>query len=119
MAKAPDAYRTISEAAEEVGVPAHVLRFWETKFRVLQPLKRTGGRRLYRPEDLAALKALKSLLHEQGYTIRGVQQLQKSGALRRIIGGEPSGPAPDANVLEAALDRLEAASARLKSALGG
>ncbi len=73
--KAAGAFRTISEAAEELNVPQHVLRFWETKFPRLQPLKRGGGRRYYRPEDLALLKRIADLLYTQGYTIKGVQRL--------------------------------------------
>jgi DNA-binding transcriptional MerR regulator len=71
--KSDSAFRTISEAAEEIGVPAHVLRFWETRFTQLQPLKRAGGRRYYRPADMALLRQIRSLLHDQGMTIRGAQ----------------------------------------------
>ena len=117
MAKAPDAYRTISEAAEEVGVPAHVLRFWETRFSVLKPMKRAGDRRLYRPQDMATLRALKSLLHDQGYTIRGVQQLQRNGKLRGLTGGDAPVAAVTGRGVEAALARLEAVSAGLRAAL--
>lgn len=71
--KSDSAFRTISEAADEIGVPAHVLRFWETRFAQLQPLKRAGGRRYYRPADMALLRQIKGLLHDQGMTIRGAQ----------------------------------------------
>lgn len=71
--KADSAFRTISEAADEIGVPAHVLRFWETRFGQLQPLKRAGGRRYYRPADMALLRQIKALLHDGGMTIRGAQ----------------------------------------------
>ena len=71
--KADTAFRTISEAADEIGVPAHVLRFWETRFSQLQPLKRAGGRRYYRPADMALLRQIKTLLHDGGMTIRGTQ----------------------------------------------
>ncbi|MBU6166500.1 MAG: MerR family transcriptional regulator [Alphaproteobacteria bacterium] len=72
-AKADSAFRTISEAADDVGVPAHVLRFWESRFPQLQPLKRAGGRRYYRPADMALLRRIKALLQDQGMTIRGAQ----------------------------------------------
>jgi DNA-binding transcriptional MerR regulator len=77
--KSAQAFRTISEAADELNVPQHVLRFWETKFGQLQPLKRGGGRRYYRPEDLALLKRIADLLYTQGYTIKGVQRLLEEG----------------------------------------
>lgn len=73
--KSAQAFRTISEAADELNVPQHVLRFWETKFGQLQPLKRGGGRRYYRPEDLTLLRRIADLLYTQGYTIKGVQRL--------------------------------------------
>lgn len=72
--KSPDAYRTISEAAKEADLPAHVLRFWESKFTQLKPLKRNGGRRLYRPQDIQLLKGLRRLLYEEGFTIKGAQK---------------------------------------------
>ena len=75
--KAPGAFRTISEVAEELSVPQHVLRFWESKFTQVRPLKRGGGRRYYRPEDVALLRLIRGLLYEQGYTIRGVQKVLK------------------------------------------
>jgi DNA-binding transcriptional MerR regulator len=76
--KAEGAFKTISEVAEELDLPAHVLRFWETKFSQIQPLKRSGGRRYYRPADIETIARIRELLHHQGYTIRGVQQLFKS-----------------------------------------
>ena len=88
MAKSPNAFRSISEAADEVGVPQHVLRFWETKFTFITPVKRAGGRRFYRPQDVAVLRAVKTLLHDDGLTIRGVQRLHKDGGLKRLLGGE-------------------------------
>jgi DNA-binding transcriptional MerR regulator len=83
--KAADAYRTISEVAEDVGVPQHVLRFWETKFTMIRPLKRGGNRRYYRPEDVALLKVINSLLYTEGYTIRGVQKLLREQGARALI----------------------------------
>lgn len=84
MAKGPDAFRTISEAAEAVGAPQHVLRFWETKFPFVVPVKRAGGRRFYRPQDIVVLKAIRRLLHDEGLTIKGVQRLHKDQGLARL-----------------------------------
>ena len=75
VAKGPNAFRTISEAADELGVPQHVLRFWETKFSFIRPMKRAGGRRFYRPQDVAVLNGVRTLLHSEGLTIKGVQKL--------------------------------------------
>ncbi|MFQ5985103.1 MAG: MerR family transcriptional regulator [Alphaproteobacteria bacterium] len=80
--KSPAAFRTISEVAAELGVAQHVLRFWESKFSQVRPLKRGGGRRYYRPEDVELLRSLKFLLYVEGYTIRGVQKLLRDGALK-------------------------------------
>ena len=141
MAKSPNAFRTISEAADEVGAPQHVLRFWETKFTFVAPLKRAGGRRFYRPQDIVLLKAVKRLLHEDGLTIKGVQRLHKEQGLKRIAvygdpGGlvvfEPEGGAPAAGQtstpaaaptagssvrLRQVLAELEGARARLEAVL--
>tara|TARA_B100001123_G_C15109469_1_gene946854 strand:+ start:140 stop:838 length:699 start_codon:yes stop_codon:yes gene_type:complete len=76
--KAKNAFRTISEVSEELDVPQHVLRFWETKFTVVKPMKRAGGRRYYRPQDVELLKQIQRLLHDDGYTIKGVQKVLKS-----------------------------------------
>jgi DNA-binding transcriptional MerR regulator len=73
--KAPDAFRTISEVADELDLPQHVLRFWESRFREIKPMKRGGGRRYYRPEDVDLLRGIKHLLYGEGYTIRGVQRI--------------------------------------------
>lgn len=137
MAKSPNAFRTISEAAEEVGSPQHVLRFWETKFDFLTPLKRAGGRRFYRPQDIVLLRAVKRLLHEEGLTIKGVQRLHKEQGLKRLahygdpdgsVAFEPDGAAPAAGVVSApvgsssvrlrqVLAELEGARARLEAVL--
>ena len=85
MAKGPNAFRTISEAAEELGVPQHVLRFWETKFSFIRPMKRAGGRRFYRPQDIAVLSGVRALLHAEGYTIKGVQKLHREQGLTHVI----------------------------------
>jgi DNA-binding transcriptional MerR regulator len=90
MAKGPNAFRTISEAAEDIGAPQHVLRFWETKFTFVSPLKRAGGRRFYRPQDIALLKAVRRLLHEQGLTIKGVQRLHRELGVQKLASyGDP------------------------------
>ena len=97
MAKGPEAFRTISEAADELSVPQHVLRFWETKFAFIRPMKRAGGRRFYRPSDIAVLRGVRRLLHDEGYTIKGVQRLHREEGLRRLVGaggGEGGAPAP-------------------------
>lgn len=86
--KAPGAFRTISEVADELGVQQHVLRFWETKFTQVKPLKRGGGRRYYRPEDVALLKKIHTLLYTEGYTIKGVQKLLKTLGKAQILAGE-------------------------------
>lgn len=75
--KSPDAFRTISEVSAELDVPQHVLRFWETKFRVVKPLKRGGGRRYYRPSDIELIRGIRDLLYKHGFTIRGAQKLLK------------------------------------------
>ena len=75
--KSPQAFRTISEVSNEVNIPAHVLRFWETKFPNINPLKRSGNRRYYRPEDVKLIIKIKTLLYENGYTVKGVQKLLK------------------------------------------
>lgn len=94
IGKSADAFRTISEVADDLEVPQHVLRFWETKFPQIQPLKRGGGRRYYRPEDVDLLRAVRGLLYDQGYTIKGVQKLLRDGNLRldggRVVEALPS-----------------------------
>ena len=97
--KSATAFRTISEVADDLEVPQHVLRFWETKFPQIRPMKRGGGRRYYRPEDIDLLRAIRDLLYEQGYTIKGVQKLMREGGLK--IGEE--------GVVEAPADAAESA----------
>lgn len=101
--KSADAFRTISEVADELEVPQHVLRFWETKFAQIRPLKRGGGRRYYRPEDIDLLRAIRGLLYDKGYTIKGVQKLIREGGLK-LADGEV---VPD---IPGALEGEEAAS---------
>ncbi len=115
MEKSPDAFRTISEVADDLDLPQHVLRFWETRFLQIKPMKRGGGRRYYRPEDVELLKGIRHLLYDHGYTIKGVQKLLKANgnkfvaaiasgdlatieALAASSNEEP--PAPKAGVLE-------------------
>ena len=84
MAKSPDAFRTISEVAEWLNTPAHVLRFWESKFTQIKPVKRAGGRRYYRPGDMLLLGGIKKLLHEDGMTIKGAQKLLRSDGIKKV-----------------------------------
>lgn len=85
MAKSPEAFRTISEAASELELPQHVLRFWETRFSHIKPLKRGGGRRYYRPDDVALLRGIRHLLYDKGFTIKGVQRILKEQGVRHVI----------------------------------
>ena len=86
MDKAPDAFRTISEVADHLETPAHVLRFWESRFPQIRPVKRAGGRRYYRPADVALLTGIKRLLHDEGLTIRGVQKILREQGVRHVAG---------------------------------
>jgi len=83
--KSPEAFRTISEVSKDLSLPQHVLRFWETKFAQIKPIKRGGGRRYYRPEDVDLLKGIKNLLYSDGYTIRGVQKVIKENGSKNIL----------------------------------
>lgn len=94
MSKGPEAFRTISEVAEDLDLPQHVLRFWETRFAQIKPLKRGGGRRYYRPDDVDLLRGIRQLLYGEGYTIKGVQRILKEQGPRFVIGagrGETEG----------------------------
>jgi DNA-binding transcriptional MerR regulator len=82
--KGPDAFRTISEVAHDLGLPQHVLRFWETRFAQIRPMKRGGGRRYYRPEDVLLLRGIRHLLYEEGYTIHGVQRILRDRGVRHV-----------------------------------
>lgn len=95
--KSPTAFRTISEVADELDVQQHVLRFWETKFSQVKPLKRGGGRRYYRPEDVEILKRIHHLLYTEGYTIKGVQKLLKGQGKTQIITGDVAKPANESS----------------------
>jgi DNA-binding transcriptional MerR regulator len=95
--KAPDAFRTISEVADEIDVPQHVLRFWESRFQQIRPMKRGGGRRFYRPDDIELLRGVRHLLYGEGYTIRGVQRILRehgAGFVQNVwrAGAEPPPP---------------------------
>ncbi|QFT73171.1 MerR family transcriptional regulator [Ruegeria sp. THAF33] len=98
MSKSPDAFRTISEVADWLGVQAHVLRFWESRFTQVKPVKRAGGRRYYRPNDMRLLGGIKKLLHEDGITIKGVQRILREQGVAHVAALSPSlddpGPAP-------------------------
>ncbi|MEH2514350.1 DNA-binding transcriptional MerR regulator [Nitrobacteraceae bacterium AZCC 1564] len=84
MDKAPDAFRTISEVADDLDVPQHVLRFWETRFTQIKPMKRSGGRRYYRPDDVNLLRGIRRLLYGEGYTIRGVQRILREHGVKSV-----------------------------------
>jgi len=95
--KSAEAFRTISEVAQELEVPQHVLRFWESRFPQVRPLKRAGGRRYYRPDDVVLLRRIRQCLYDQGYTIKGVQKLLREGALRSdALPPRPPAPTPAA-----------------------
>jgi DNA-binding transcriptional MerR regulator len=87
MEKSPEAFRTISEVAESMDLPQHVLRFWETRFPQIRPMKRAGGRRYYRPDDVERLRLIKRLLYDEGYTIKGVQKLFKEQGVQALTSG--------------------------------
>ena len=100
MDKSPEAFRTISEVADAMGLPQHVLRFWETRFPQIKPLKRGGGRRYYRPDDVELLNAIKRMLYDEGYTIRGVQKMLREHGAKALAAQTPAG----ANAAEAPED---------------
>ena len=114
--KSSDAFRTISEVSAALDVPAHVLRFWETKFTSLRPLKRSGGRRYYRPDDVAVLARIRDLLYEDGFTIKGAQRFLKSKeALAQTGAVTDSAASGDASDLAAIQVILDSARKRLAS----
>jgi DNA-binding transcriptional MerR regulator len=98
--KSPDAFRTISEVAEDLDLPQHVLRFWETRFNQIRPMKRGGGRRYYRPDDVELLRGIRHLLYGEGYTIKGVQRILKEQGVRFVmeIWRNPGVPIPNGKV---------------------
>jgi DNA-binding transcriptional MerR regulator len=110
--KAPDAFRTISEVADEIDVPQHVLRFWESRFSHIRPMKRGGGRRYYRPDDIDLLRGIRHLLYGEGYTIRGVQRIlrEHGGAFVQNVwrvGAEPPPPLLEEDIQDAAAGSAE------------
>ena len=113
VVKSAAAFRTISEVASELGLPQHVLRFWESKFPQIRPMKRGGGRRYYRPEDLDLLRRIRSLLYDEGYTIKGVQKILRDQNGRGAHGDQPleaeedsASGSPEADLKRAALREL-------------
>ncbi len=112
MDKAPDAFRTISEVADEIDVPQHVLRFWESRFQQIRPMKRGGGRRYYRPDDVDLLRGVRHLLYGQGYTIRGVQRILKEQGIGFVQNVWRAGAEPPPPEDEAADEIATAAAAR-------
>ena len=103
MDKAPDAFRTISEVADDLDIPQHVLRFWETRFAQIKPMKRSGGRRYYRPDDVDLLKGIRRLLYGEGYTIRGVQRILKEHGVKSVQGLADSSAAVTFGAIEEAI----------------
>ena len=117
--KSATAFRTISEVAGALDLPQHVLRFWETKFKQIRPMKRGGGRRYYRPEDVALLRRIQSLLYDEGYTIKGVQKLLRDGALKKADFPEETSVAKNDDLdseVKSAIDELENLRAELTAA---
>jgi DNA-binding transcriptional MerR regulator len=100
--KSPEAFRTISEVSEELGLPQHVLRFWETRFAQVKPMKRSGGRRLYRPDHIALLRGIKALLYDDGLTIKGVQKMLRESGARTVIARGKADAALSLEITEAA-----------------
>jgi DNA-binding transcriptional MerR regulator len=110
MEKGPDAFRTISEVAAELEVPQHVLRFWESRFHEIRPMKRGGGRRFYRPQDLDLLRGIRYLLYGEGYTIRGVQRILREQGQRFVQQvWQPGAPQPTRRAADATARRDELA----------
>ena len=105
MDKAPDAFRTISEVADDLDIPQHVLRFWETRFAQIKPMKRSGGRRYYRPDDVDLLRGIRRLLYGEGYTIRGVQRILKEHGVKSVQGLVDGSSTPSFGAVEDELSR--------------
>lgn len=116
-AKSASAFRTISEVSDELDVPQHVLRFWETKFSHIKPMKRGGGRRYYRPEDVDLLRRIRDLLYTDGYTIKGVQRLLRQNGVKAVLAGRDDSASEEADDAATAEASPEAEPAAGKSAL--
>jgi DNA-binding transcriptional MerR regulator len=121
LEKAPDAFRTISEVADEIDVPQHVLRFWESRFPQIRPMKRGGGRRYYRPDDVDLLRGVRHLLYGEGYTIRGVQRIlrEQGAAFVQNVWRADAEPPPPLSEEDAAVDDTGQVSGRLEPNLFG
>jgi len=115
--KSPSAFRTIGELADELGLPQHILRYWETRFPQLRPLQRAGNRRYYRPEDVSLAKRINLLLNREGYTVKGVQKLLATGGSAAPQPSIAPAPAPQAQMAPATLNALRAIRDRLARAL--
>ena len=115
--KSPDAFKTISEVADELDLPQHVLRFWETRFKQIKPLKRGGGRRYYRPDDVLLLKGIRRLLYSEGYTIKGVQKILKDHGNRFVLSVASGDPVLTSAQGEVPAKRAVAVSQIAKSSL--
>jgi len=116
VTKSPDAFRTISEVADDLGLPQHVLRFWETRFSQIKPMKRGGGRRYYRPEDTDLLAGIQFLLYEKGYTIKGVQRILKDHGNKYVIAagkGEDLTAFTDASAAQSANETASSADGKV------
>lgn len=112
--KAPSAFRTISEVADELNVQQHVLRFWETKFSQIRPLKRGGGRRYYRPEDVDLLKTIHRLLYSEGYTIKGVQKMFREKGKGQVVETEHPKAAENENFTDKQRKALQSIAGELR-----
>ncbi|KAB2943636.1 MerR family transcriptional regulator [Hyphomicrobium sp.] len=121
MTKTAEAFRTISEVAEELEVPKHVLRFWEGRFPQIRPMKRGGGRRYYRPEDMALLRGICHLLHAEGYTIKGVQKILRDQGVDTVkrIGAETAAAAVPAAAAPAPVGKRNTRAGRQPATAGG
>jgi len=117
--KSPDAFRTISEVAVDLDVPQHVLRFWESRFREIKPMKRGGGRRYYRPDDVSLLRGIRHLLYGEGYTIRGVQRIIREQGIKFVqAAGQPRPKLPDVDELTEEIDAPDSAASEAERSRG-
>ena len=116
-AKSASAFRTISEVSDELDVPQHVLRFWETKFSHIKPMKRGGGRRYYRPEDVELLRCIRDLLYTDGYTIKGVQRLLRQNGVKAVLAGQGDAEPEDSGEATASDAQADTAPSARKSGL--